>query len=526
MTFYLDKYTVFDMKKSSIYSMNRIFIVAVFLLTSFAFAHAQDIPTFIGGGGDMFWSNSDNWLNGYKPAEGEFSVVISSDVIIDEDVLVTNLGYANGTYSVTIQAGKKLEITQNHVWIGNAFILEDGAQLLSLSEGHAKVLKKVVAYDPENHSMEFIASPIIEPITPSYENGFITNPATGYNLFSFDENNHQWMDFKESPFDLERGQGYLYVNALDTILEFEGTVSSLSVEINLNYHSNNGSLAGYNLVGNPFPCNAYSNRSYFALDDSGNALLAVAASSSVAIPPCQGIFVKAESVTDDILFSKSSNSQSNDNLGYINFVLTKHNAPEFILDNAILSFNSGDDLGEVLILENQPSLYFSKDSKDYGIISVDSVDVQPVKFKAAEDGSYTMHVEPIDREVAYMHLIDNMTGANIDLLEQPEYTFDALTSDYASRFKLILDPHYGIEEDDSSTSSGAFAYYANGEIIINDVETCPGASLQIIDMMGRVVVTHVGDAINRVSTIGLAKGVYVLRLNTIHGVRTQKMVIE
>ena len=137
-----------------------------------------------------------------------------------------------------------------------------------------------------------------------------------------------------------------------------------------------------------------------------------------------------------------------------------------------------------------------------------------------------LKVTPRDLEISFLHLSDNASGANIDLLVQPEYTFAALTSDYASRFKLILDPHYGIEENDPSTSSETFAYYANGEIIINDVETCHGASLQIIDMMGRVVVTHVGDAINRVSTIGLAKGVYVLRLNTIHGVRTQKMVIE
>ena len=102
--------------------------------------------------------------------------------------------------------------------------------------------------------------------------------------------------------------------------------------------------------------------------------------------------------------------------------------------------------------------------------------------------------------------------------------FNATTTDYASRFKLIFDPHYGVGEDGPSADSEAFAYYANGEIVINDVETCHGASLQIMDMTGRVIMKR--DATNRVSTSGLAKGVYLLRLDMTNGIRTQKIVIQ
>ena len=40
----------------------------------------------------------------------------------------------------------------------------------------------------------------------------------------------------------------------------------------------------------------------------------------------------------------------------------------------------------------------------------------PICFKANEDGLYTITVNPENVEVRYLHLIDNMTGADVDLL--------------------------------------------------------------------------------------------------------------
>ena len=79
--------------------------------------------------------------------------------------------------------------------------------------------------------------------------------------------------------------------------------------------------------------------------------------------------------------------------------------------------------------------------------------------------------------------------------------------------------------DGPSTGSGTvenFAFVSNGEIVIT-ADICD-ASLQVIDMMGRIVMF--GDAINRVSTSELSQGVYVLRLINGDIVKTQKIVIE
>ena len=50
------------------------------------------------------------------------------------------------------------------------------------------------------------------------------------------------------------------------------------------------------------------------------------------------------------------------------------------------------------------------------------------------------------------------------------------------------------------------------------------ASLQILDMTENVIIE--GDTINRIPTSGMDKGMYVLRLITANGVKTQKIVIE
>ena len=65
--------------------------------------------------------------------------------------------------------------------------------------------------------------------------------------------------------------------------------------------------------------------------------------------------------------------------------------------------------------------------------------------------------------MAYLHLIDNMTGADVDLLSPegviagedpqsptPSYTFTAKTTDYESRFKLVFSTN---DADDTSAPS-------------------------------------------------------------------------
>ena len=505
------------MEKRRITTLYRIVILAILLFSTTA--HAQ---TFLGTSGDGLWSNADNWLDGLKPS-GMFSeVTVSADVIVDEDVSIGTLKNADD-YTLTVLTGKTLIVNVAIDWGDNDFILEDKAELVYSDPFRVIIKKNISAYDEESHLWNLIASPIQEDVIPSTENGFLTEPETGFALYSYDENTVGWINYKENPFAIEFGKSYLYANALDTTLTFEGTTIGYIAERQLAYHAENGAYAGCNFIGNPLPCNAFPNRSYYILSEESNTLIAVPNSASRPIEPCTGIIVNANAPDDtDVLFHWMPNL-GHEKHGYIEITVAKSSTPSLVLDQALLSFNEGDNLAKISLFENAPMAYFMQDDKDLAILSVDSVEVQPLRFKVKENGSYIMHIEPKDREVEYLHLIDNITGNNVDLLANPYYTFSASINDYASRFKLVFDPHFGMEEYENMP----FAYISNGRIYINDIETCHGASLQMVDMTGRTVWSDTingRDGVHTVSTI--ASGIYLLRLNDGNTIRTQKIVIE
>ena len=116
-----------------------------------------------------------------------------------------------------------------------------------------------------------------------------------------------------------------------------------------------------------------------------------------------------------------------------------------------------------------------------------------------------------------------MTGADVDLLALRQaqgpasYTFTARTTDYESRFKLVF--VCGDANDDNGDSE-TFAFFRNGEIIVNGEGT-----LQVIDVMGRVVVSVYGRT-RCVPTSGMTAGVYVLRLINGENVKVQKIIVR
>ena len=99
---------------------------------------------------------------------------------------------------------------------------------------------------------------------------------------------------------------------------------------------------------------------------------------------------------------------------------------------------------------------------------------------------------------------------------KPAYTFFAKTTDYESRFKLVFCAKV---PELVEGPNQPFAFISNGNIIVNGTGT-----VQVIDVMGRILVCR--DAIHRVSTAGMAPGVYVLRLIDGDDVKVQKMVIR
>ena len=109
-----------------------------------------------------------------------------------------------------------------------------------------------------------------------------------------------------------------------------------------------------------------------------------------------------------------------------------------------------------------------------------------------------------------------MTGADVDLLQTPSYTFKANMTDYESRFKLVF------VSNGATDNSETFAFCSNGNwIICYEGE----ATLQVIDVMGRILSSEtINGSVSK--AIHATPGVYMLRLVNGNDVKVQKIVVR
>ena len=409
----------------------------------------------------------------------------------------------------------------------------------------------VAGYGDTNGGWMFIASPVATEggIAPSDVSNLFPivndepDPTShDYDLYRFNQSPaeingefKEWENYKahNSDFKLVNGRGYLYARKYSETLVFTSPFNmeeTKVVEIPYDASNPDANMRGWHLVGNPFPVEAYVNRAYYKMNAEGTTVEAVSDYQTTTIPPCTGILVRAESTETEpaVTFTKAT-QQGTANQGTLQMTVAQqatNRGGSSMQDNAVISFNEGISLQKFYFNESLSKLYIPQDNKAYAIVNAESQGEMPLNFEAKENGTYTISVNPEGVEMAYLHLIDNMTGADVDLLagdcgsspamRLPAYTFQAKTTDYESRFKLVFSTK---DASTGSASDEAFAFISNGNIIVNSEGV-----LQIIDVTGRVIVQ--GDAINRVSTSGMTPGVYVLRLINGNDVRTQKIVVR
>ncbi len=430
------------------------------------------------------------------------------------------IGFAKGNVNLAtlgLNENDKMTVTENSTLTvsgtlsdENAYnlILEDGAQLVNNSTGVLATVKKNIDGYSGDGGWYLLASPLAESFIPTADNGLLAN---NYDLFTFDQSEElEWRNIEAGAFNtIDNKTGYLYANSGNPTLSFAGTLVANTTATTLIYDSN-ADFKGFNLIGNPYPCNTYVDRSFYVLNEEGSDFTL----GSNPISPCSAILVQAQNADESVTFNKNVSK----NEPKIDIAVTKANTrSNAIVDQARVSFNEKDQLTKYNLGGQNGKLYIPQNGQDFAVAYANGENEIPVNFKATKNGNYTISIETEGLELGYLHLIDNLTGNDVDLLATPNYTFEANTNDYATRFKLLFAPISEDADGDNTT----FAYISDGNIIVNNANE---ASLQIVDMMGRVVVE--GDAMNRVSTSEMTPGVYVLRLINGEKVQTQKIVIE
>ena len=378
----------------------------------------------------------------------------------------------------------------------------------------------ITGYGTNPGGYYLIASPI-EAVTPTADNGFITND---YDLYAFDESQagEEWRNWKYNGegghFDLVAGQGYLYASKTDTQLQFTGMPYSGSGEVTLQ-KTDNAPFAGWNLVGNPFNVQAYLDRPFYVMDSDGLGILAEPQSG--AIQPKNGVFVIASSDGETATFSTQAQNNGKGNI-ILNVAQDRGNT----IDRAIVSFGQGKVLPKFMLNQSDTKMYIPKDGSDYALVRSNQSDRVHVNFEAAQEGIYTISVNTEGVVVRYLHLIDHKEGIDIDLLRNPNYRFEAKANEKPNRFELVFNTSPSLFKEKKFVAgrgySDDFCFCNNGNWIINNEGD---AILQVIDVNGRILSNEVisGSCIKHIDVV---PGIYMLRLINGNDVKVQKVVVK
>ena len=381
--------------------------------------------------------------------------------------------------------------------------------------------KNITAYtEGEKDHYYLIASPI-GGVSPEDVTNMLSNT---YDLYYFDQaSDLEWITYKPSVgatdpgFNLVSGKGYLYANSGTatqpvTTLTFTGYPTYGEAEVTLT-KNNDASIEfpGWNLVGNPLAEPAYiGTKAYYRMngnaEDGGDEI--VTALVGTAIDVMEGIFVVADTDEETLTFSTEQPGKC----AALAMNITRDRG--YAIDRAIVRFDNGQALPKFQLNANSTKLYIPQDTKEYAVVSAGNEGEIPVNFKAEKNGTYTIGFSAQDIDFRYLHLIDNKTGNDIDLLENPSYSFDALTTDYASRFKLVF--VCGDASDDSFTFFNGSSWFINNE---------GKATLQVIDVTGRILKSENISGCAYVN-IDEAPGVYMVRLIKGENVKVQKIVVK
>ena len=389
--------------------------------------------------------------------------------------------------------------------------------------------KSIIGYastEGNGSNWYLIASPIGE-VAPGDVDGLIQDTVGGndYDLYWFDqtENGQEWRNNKaEAIQELVPGMGYLYASKQNTTLTFTGTpIEGDSYDVSLVYDED-AALPGWNLIGNPFAESGANlgGRPYYVMNEEGTGFIACntnragGGGGELVVPgdlqPMEGAFVIAEYDGENLTITKGDGELELKDLTLnISKAYTRGT-----VDRAIICFDEGRTLPKLQLNPNSTKVYIPQDGNDYAVVRASEMGEMPVNFKAEKNGTYTMSFSSENVSFAYLHLIDNLTGADVDVLANPSYTFEATTADYASRFRLVF-----VTGDNTGDN---FAFYSNGSFVINNEGE---ATLQVVDVTGRVLSSETISGCASVS-VDAARGVYMLRLINGNDMKVQKVVVE
>lgn len=340
-----------------------------------------------------------------------------------------------------------------------------------------------------------------------------------HNIYRYDEEKHMWQEYRNDANKFsafENGRGYIYRTENELgIIEFNGKLTTGDVSYSISYTEENGKLRGFNLIGNPYNHDIYKGVA-FADDELVNGFCTLSSdgtwqlqSDDTRIPPMTAFLVQASGKhtlemrdTENAPYSKGSN----DNIWF-----TVNDSK--YQDVACVEFKEGLGFNKMSHYnEEAPMLYINYDGEDFAMANL-SDDVESVNlcFKTTSMSRYTISINA-NGYFSYLHLIDRLTGDDVDMLRNGSYTFTGKNGDVTDRFIVKFS-----RQEISNVEDKCFAYQNGSDVIVKGE-----GQLQVFDAVGRMVMSQM---VNGTETVNVPSGLFIFRIVG-NETKTQKLIVR
>lgn len=485
------------------------------------------------------WNTGSNWSDGIPSSQNDVTISAGGNQpIINTSALCRSIIIEPGAV-LSILAGGTLTVSDNFSNLAgvSGLVLQSdetgtGSLIHNTDHVNATVNRQISG---SSESWHLISTPVTDQTisgdwipTGTYGKG------TGYDLYVWSEENTCWIYKTDTASTINwnnvhpesffvPGRGYLYsTQAANPVKQFIGNLNNGSQNIPLTMSGTDANIAGFTLVGNPYPsaidwrASSGWSRSDLAISGTGYdmwiwnpAAINYGVINSAEgtgtngvtryLSPMQGFFVKAENagslgITNSVRaqsagetwLKKSLSLEPNVESNKVDIFVKSRASAGFdeiqLLFGSLKNGNGAKKLFSPVI--SSPSLFLSSNEEDFSIMYLTDTIENPevtVKFIPGTDGPYELSAVYGNNQFETFLLEDRKLKSFHDLKNNNTYSFYAREGDDPSRFILhFMDPELpGLAELPVN-------FYTNGaQLVVDMTMVSVESELTVFDLTGR-----------------------------------------
>ncbi|MBN2173712.1 MAG: hypothetical protein JW731_06255 [Bacteroidales bacterium] len=487
------------------------------------------------GSADQDWSNPANWNNGVPGCV--------SDVVINSGLNYPMIPATKATVAVgnlVIAAGGALTV-EGSLLVDDDLTIQSNGSIIE--NGTVEVLGQTFVEQACNGGADvyhMISTPL------DYAQAIIF---LGQYLREWDETAQTWNNIVAPSTVLSKGKGYS-LNAVSpqTFVFDNGDLNHGDVtKSGLSYTMGGPDplLAGFHLVGNPFPSALDFTMAGWNLTDvannvwvwnNGNYMVGDGAATGTLpgdiIPALNGFFVMATAAGGSVtmpqaarvhgfvpFYKKSSEGRLAFNISGNGF---EDNIVVNVNDEATPGLDQNLDAFKLFGLDAAPQLYTMAEEAPLTLNYFPSTDFVNLYLEVGADATYTISAEGMETFASNvtLHLEDLKEGTIVDLKDTPEYNFEAMTGDDPERFML----HFGTVGIENSAAEQIHVFANHGQVYVNLPANING-QVDIYNVMGQKIASE--EVYGGSNSVSVNSGInYIVRVVTESGVKTEKVFVE